>query len=181
LTTKELTVRQAVSSDINRLMAFDHGYSTDHVWQLSYSRDGEGIGVVFREVRLPRPMQVTYPRNPENLADEWTHPPALLLADVRERAVAYLSIMDGPAQNSGWVTDLVVDVPYRRMGVGTRLLNAAIDWCRKRSHERVFIEMQSKNFPAIQMAQKSGFTFAGFSDRYYQDQDIVLFFTHELR
>ena len=41
--------------------------------------------------------------------------------------------------------------------------------------------MQSKNNPAIRLAQKMGFAFAGYSDRYYRDQDIALFFCLELR
>jgi RimJ/RimL family protein N-acetyltransferase len=37
--------------------------------------------------------------------------------------------------------------------------------------------MQSKNHPAIAMARKLGFSYAGYSDRYYVDQDIALFFS----
>lgn len=177
----ELTIRPAVSSDIATLMSFDHGYSTDHVWQLAYTRDGEGLAVAFREVRLPRPMQVAYPRDPEKLADEWTHRLALLLAEAGEKPIGYLSLVDGLAEKSGWVMDLVVDVRYRRMGVGTRLMKAAIDWCRANAQDRIFVEMQSKNYPAIQLVRKLGFSFSGFSDRYYRDEDIVLFFAHDLR
>jgi RimJ/RimL family protein N-acetyltransferase len=36
--------------------------------------------------------------------------------------------------------------------------------------------MQSKNYPAIALARKLGFSYSGYSDRYYADQDIALFF-----
>lgn len=162
-------------------MGLDHGFDTDHVWQLSYMTESAEIGVVLREVRLPRPMRVPYPRNSEKLADEWTHRAVILLAEIGNSPIAYISINDGPAEASGWVTDLVVDLRYRRMGVGTQLLSAGQEWCRTRARAQLFLEMQSKNYPAICLARKNGFTFSGYSDRYYPDQDIVLFFTKVIR
>lgn len=174
---KKINIRPAVSSDITTLMAFDHGYSTNHVWQLSYDNESSQISVTFREVRLPRSMRVSYPRDPERLADEWTLRSALLLAEEDERPIGYVAIGEGPAENSGWILDLVVDLVHRRQSVATSLIASALDWCRQRGFDRLFIEMQSKNYPAISLARKSGFSFSGYSDQYYPDQDIVLFFS----
>ena len=158
----------------------DHGVNTDHVWQLALQQGAGEVGGVFREVRLPRPMRVNYPREPNELADEWTQRAALLLAETGETPLGYLSLIDGPAFRSGWVLDLVVDLRYRRQRVASQLLSAAIHWCRDRGRERIFIEVQSKNYPAISLMKKSGFSFAGYSDHYYPDQDIVIFFAREL-
>lgn len=181
MTINELQIRQAVSSDIPILMRLDHGIDTDHVWQLSYMTEPAEIGVVLREVRLPRPMRIPYPRDPEKLADEWTHRNALLLAEIGDTPVAYVALSEGPAQAAGWVTDLVVDLRYRRMGIGTQLLGAIHDWCKAHGSNRMILEMQSKNYPAIRLARKNGYTFSGYSDRYYPDEDIVLFFTKSIR
>lgn len=172
-----LTVRQAISSDIPDLVKLDHDYSTDHVWQMAVTRNPEEVGVVFREVRLPRPMRVSYPRDPSRLPDEWTRLPALLVAEAGEARLGYLAMNVGPAAGSGWVCDLVVGSSHRRQGIGTQLLTYARDWCRQRRLAAMFLEMQSKNFPAISLARKLGFTYAGYSDRYYPDQDIALFFS----
>jgi ribosomal protein S18 acetylase RimI-like enzyme len=43
------------------------------------------------------------------------------------------------------------------------------------------LEMQPKNYPAIQLAQKLGFDFCGYNDRYYANRDIALFFAKGLR
>ncbi|MEJ2013320.1 MAG: GNAT family N-acetyltransferase [Anaerolineales bacterium] len=173
-------VRQAISSDIPKLIEMDHGVNTDHVWQLVLNQ-GEGeVGAVFREVRLPRPMRVNYPREPRDLADVWTDHAALLLAEAGETPLGYLALIDGPAFRCGWVTDLVVDLRFRRRGVATLLLNSARSWCLERGRERIFVEMQSKNYPAIRLMKKSGFSYVGYSDHYYPDQDIVLFFAREL-
>lgn len=179
--SEPVIVRKAISMDIPALMAFDHGVSTDHVWQLALDRGSGEIAAHFREVRLPRPMRLTYPRDPGSLADQWTHRAAVLLAEAGDRPVGYLALVDGPAQGSGWVTDLVVNLPQRRRGVASQLLSAALQWCLERGYQRLFLEMVTKNYPAIQLARKSGFLFSGYSDQYYPDQDIALFFSHAVR
>jgi GNAT superfamily N-acetyltransferase len=174
------SIRRANSGDIPALMALDHGYSTDHVWQMSIERGSDETGVTFREVRLPRPMRVTYPRDPNRLADEWVLREALLIAEVEDEPLGYVSIIHGPAVDAGWILDLVVSLRCRRQGVATRLCQAARDWCREHGLKKMFIEMQSKNYPAIRLVKKLGFQYAGYSDHYYPEQDIALFFSLEL-
>jgi hypothetical protein len=41
--------------------------------------------------------------------------------------------------------------------------------------------MQSKNYPAIAFCKKQGMAYCGYSDRYYANQDIALFFGLHLR
>ena len=179
--SQDIQIRKAISSDIPKLLQMDHGSSTSHVWQLSINKQVGEIATTFREVRLPRPMQISYPRDPQRLPDEWTRYAALLLAERDETPMGYLVLNLAMAEQSGWITDLVVDLRFRRQGVGSRLLRAALLGARERDFQRLFVEMQSKNYPAIALAQHSGFQYAGYSDVYYRDQDIALFFVHELR
>jgi GNAT superfamily N-acetyltransferase len=174
-------IRTAVSSDIQRLMELDHSYSTDFVWQMALQTAAPTIEIAFREVRLPRPMRVAYPRRIERLADEWTDRSLLLVGAADDRIAGYLSLAPAPAPEAQWITDLVIDPPFRRQGLGRRLLSEAIGWARARAQARLFFEMQSKNHPAIQLAQKMGFTFSGYSDFFYPNEDISLFFSFDLR
>lgn len=174
-------VRPAVSSDISALTEMDHGFSTDHVWQMGFQGGVKGASIQFQEVRLPRPMRVRYPRDPDRLMDEWTHKMTLLVSEIGEEVTGYLALENGPAPGTAWVTDLVVDLRYRRQGHGTGLLRAARSWATKREYRSLFLEMQSKNYPAISLARKLGFGFAGYSDQYFPDQDIALFFNLNLK
>jgi ribosomal protein S18 acetylase RimI-like enzyme len=176
-----ILIRPAISSDILALTELDHDYSTDHVWQMGYVSGAEEISVIFRQVRLPRAMRVEYPRHPQWLVDEWNKRAGLLVAEIEGTITGYLVIVHHQAAEAGWVTDLVVGAPQRRQGIGERLLGEAHTWCRQRQIDRLFVEMQSKNYPAISLARKMNFVFAGYSDHYYQDQDIALFFCRELR
>jgi GNAT superfamily N-acetyltransferase len=173
-------VRRATSSDIPLLASLDHHYSTDHVWQMGYNAGSGDIAISFREVRLPRAMRVEYPRDPGRLADEWNAKLSIQVAEADEEKLGYVTLVEGPAAGSVWITDLVVDLPHRRQGVATRLVAAAREWARQARHGRMFLEMQSKNYPAICLARKLGFAFTGYSDRYYPDQDIALFFALDL-
>ncbi len=174
-------IRHAVSADIPRLMELDHSYSTDHVWQMSLQPGSPGVEVAFREVRLPRPMRVGYPRRTERLAEEWTERSAVWVGEIDDRLAGYLAMAPAPAPDALWVTDLAVEPAFRRQGLGRRLLAEAIGWGRARQQARLFLEMQSKNFPAIQLAQKLGFVFSGYSDFFYPNEDISLFFSFDVQ
>jgi ribosomal protein S18 acetylase RimI-like enzyme len=170
-------IRTAISSDIPTLMGFDHGFSTDHVWQMGFHGQGDGIEIQFQEVRLPRPMRVTYPRSPENLADEWSHRLAVFAAEGEPGLMGYACLAEAPAPGIVWMTDVVVDLRHRRQGIGSALVRGACRWAKERGYDAIFMEMQTKNFPAIGMAKKLGLGFSGYSDNYYPDQDIALFFS----
>jgi ribosomal protein S18 acetylase RimI-like enzyme len=105
----------------------------------------------------------------------------VLIGETDSKIVGYVSLASGLAPGAIWITDLVVDVPYRRKGVGTRLISAAQSWAREHGHDRLVLEMQSKNHPAIKLAEKLAFEFSGYNDKYYENQDIALFFAKRLR
>ena len=176
-----MEIRHAVSTDIAALMAMDHSYQTDHVWQMALSPSPTETTIAFREARLPRLMRVDYPRDPSRLADEWTNSSEILIATSEQTTLGYLIIESGTAPETGWVTDLVTDAPHRREGVASRLVASARQWCREQGLSRLTLEMQSKNYPSLRLARKLGFLLSGYHDRYYPDEEIALFFTLNLR
>jgi ribosomal protein S18 acetylase RimI-like enzyme len=176
----QITVRPAVEDDIAAILTLDHGYSTEFVWQMEMDQGAPKSGARFKEARLPRPMQVNYPRAKETLETNWKERPALMVAENAGQVVGYSSLSLGLAPGAAWVTDLVVGGFHRRKGYGTRLVLAAQTWAATHGLERLVLEMQSKNFPAIRMAQKLAFEFSGYNDRFYQNQDIALFFAKRL-
>lgn len=178
-----IQVRSATQSELPELAAFDAGYSTDYVWQMDLRDESSAgqIAVTFRPVRLPRPMRVALPREPERLQAAWSHQACFLVAEQDGQARGYLNLVLAPAPETAWVADLVVERRFRRSGVGSVLLAAAAQWARSNRLKRLIMEMQSKNFPAISFAQKLGMSFCGYNDRYYANQDVALFFGMNLK
>jgi GNAT superfamily N-acetyltransferase len=169
-------IRPGNVNDITRLMALDHSCMSDYVWQLELRRDPGQATASFREVRLPRSIEVKYPRNPASLREEWMRRDVVLVALDDGMPIGYLCVIAEETSAVAWVTDLVVAPEQRRKGAASALLAAAQEWALERSVRRLILEMQSKNQAYIRLAQKFGYEFCGYNDQYYPTQDVALFF-----
>ncbi len=174
-----IQIRPAVATDLPPLMGIDHSASSEYVWQLELRRDAGQIVATFRDVRLPRPIALTYPHDPFSLADEWTRKAIVFAALSEKDPVGYATLIEHPL-STAWVTDLVVAPAWRRRGIASALLDSAREWAEQRGHRRLFLEMQSKNQPAIRLAQGHGYEFCGYNDHYYLTQDVALLFARAL-
>lgn len=179
LTTFE--IRPAVASDLPRMMSMDHSSLSDYVWQLELRREASQVVASLREVRLPRSIEVRYPRNPSSLADEWTRRDLVLVALHDGIPVGYLCAVEERASAVAWVIDMVVAPGQRRKGAASALLTATQTWASERSVHRLILEMQSKNHGCIRLAQKFGYDFCGYNDQYYPTQDVALFFGRTIK
>ncbi len=177
----EYRIRTTMASDITRLMAIDHSTRSDYVWQLELRKDTGQVYATFREVRLPRPIPLAYPRDPFALADEWKHMSMLYTAISGPDAIGYIALAVQSPLSMARVTDLVVAPQARRQGVASGLLAAGAQWAEGHGLQRMMLEMQSKNLPAIRFAQKHGYEFCGYNDHYYLSQDVALFFARALK
>lgn len=177
----EIEIRPAEAEDIPALASLDHTYTSEYVLQMELQQEEGGLGASFRQVRLPRSVRVEYPRQPGSLTEDWQERSGVLTASLEGEPVGYISLMLGIAQLTTWVTDLAVRRRLRRQGIGTALVLAAQEWGLHHGTRHLILEMQPKNYPAVQMAQKLGFDFCGYNDRYYANHDIALFFAKSLR
>jgi GNAT superfamily N-acetyltransferase len=174
-------IRPASVSDIPRLIALDHSCTSDYVWQLELRREAGQAVASFREVRLPRSIEVTYPRTPSSLGDEWMRRDVVLAAVADGIPIGYLCATVEYASAVAWVTDLAVATLQRRRGAASALITAVQSWAAERGIRRLILEMQSKNQACIRLAQKFGFEFCGYNDQYYLTQDVTLFFAKAIK
>jgi ribosomal protein S18 acetylase RimI-like enzyme len=177
----EIEIRPAQLADIAPLMQMSWNYQSLYVWQMDRILEKGLISVHFRETRLPRPVKVEYPTPLERLTQALGQMNGVLVAALDGQAVGALIAKENQGASTAWVTDMVVDSELRRKGVGTALVLAAQRWAAKRNLRRMVLEMQSKNYPAIQLASKLGYEFSGYNDHYYENRDIALFFSSYIR
>lgn len=64
---------------------------------------------------------------------------------------------------------------HRKKGIGERLLHDFTEKCLERSAEKIFLEVRSKNIPAISLYKKAGFTEIALRKGYYGDDDALIF------
>lgn len=177
-----LEIRAPTPPDIQSLTAFDHSVVSESVWQLELRRDSaEQTIAAFREVRLPRSINVAFPYNPRALSEEWTKKAFMQVALADNVPVGYICAHERAPASVAWVTELVADASRRRQGVAGALLSAAQKWALERAHRYLILEMQSKNLPMIRLAQKFGYEFCGYNDHYFPTQDVALFFGKTLK
>jgi ribosomal protein S18 acetylase RimI-like enzyme len=177
----EITIRSVEAKDIESLSIFEHGYYTDYVWQMSLDINSEKVQTIFQRVRLPRKVFVSYPRKREVIFEDLDHVEAMLVADYDERPVGYIKLISDQKSGIARISDLVVSSPIRRQGIASGLVVAVMDLCTNRGFHTLIIELQSKNDPAIKLANKMGFNFCGFQDHYFQNQELALFFSRFTR
>ncbi|HUW08863.1 MAG TPA: GNAT family N-acetyltransferase [Anaerolineae bacterium] len=169
-------IRSAFRADLRDCLSLDSSYETSHVWQLDQRDDDAGITVALRRVRLPRPMPVRYPSQEWDLLRRWDQGGGVFVAEVGGKLQGFLDASLQGDEKLCWIHNLVVDPPFRRRGLASALVEEAIRWGHQRSLRRVMLAVQSKNDPAIEFWQRCGFSFCGFSDRYFANRDIALFF-----
>lgn len=182
-TTFGFLIRDGLESDIGGCLAIDHTYETEHVWQMNSREETDEREVRFKTDRLPRTMQATYPFAEHHLRLALPADQCFLVAVERDQpeVIGYLAMRNDPLYHVARVTDLVVSRPYRKHRIATRLLNIARQWAREHQLIQMMMEIQTKNYPGIMFCQQRGFTFCGFNDRLFPDQDIAVFFSQSLR
>lgn len=70
---------------------------------------------------------------------------------------------------------IAVSEKFRRRGLGERLMADFLEQCRKRGAQKVFLEVRSRNLPAISLYEKAGFERIAVRKGYYGDDDAVIF------
>ena len=96
----EIEVRPATEADLAVLMAFDHGSTSERVWQLDLHREPRDLRVAatFREIRLPRPVVLRYPRDPVGLTEIWQRKPVMYVAATGIQPIGYAVAVEAPAE-----------------------------------------------------------------------------------
>ncbi|MCY3835587.1 MAG: GNAT family N-acetyltransferase [Anaerolineaceae bacterium] len=182
-------IRPGTETDLVSCRALDHSYASQHVWQLAVREESGAPTARFHQVRLPRPLE--YENLPQpSLLQQATQAPQLLLVAEEQfggagRILAYLTLIPEEAQALIRVTNFVVTRSRRGEGIGSQLLSAAESCSRTLAEkpaqiQRIRIETQSSNMPAIRYFLRHGFVYSGYDEQYYANGEIALFFTRML-
>jgi len=70
------------------------------------------------------------------------------------------------------VTELWIDDAYRRQGIGTALMDIAVQRAREEKRRAIMLETQSRNENALAFYLAYGFTLIGFNACEYQNTDL---------
>ncbi|MGQ9910044.1 MAG: GNAT family N-acetyltransferase [Candidatus Flexifilum sp.] len=177
-----LIIRDAQSQDVLECLSINPGYETQFVWQLHVQQDDEQVEARLRKERLPRLLTITPSISADDLRRHLNTDHGLLVAEQRDHGIiGYLGMSRAAQFQFGTIQFLVVDQPYRRHGIGTKLIAAARKWASAYELTRLQAAISTKNYPAVEFFRQSGFVFCGFNDRYLPNHDVAVFFTANVR
>lgn len=91
-----------------------------------------------------------------------------LVSEVEGKIVGYI-FARVEYKSVGHIITIAVDPRYRRMGIGEKLMRAALSILRKFSCISVYLEVRVSNKPAINLYKKLGFTIKRRLSKYYRD------------
>jgi ribosomal protein S18 acetylase RimI-like enzyme len=167
-----ITVRPATEADLPALTRLDLTYPTDRV--LALDRSGESPEHTFalgwrNRVHAPMAVYATYTVKGLHEASQRTD--VFLLAEVDGDVAGLLIVVVPDWGDAAEITDLAVDIAFRRVGAGRALVEAAIDWAREQGHRALWVEPRADNHAAISFYTSLGFRVSGFNDRMYSNAD----------
>ena len=84
-----------------------------------------------------------------------------------ERIVGFAAISAIPEMGECSLENMAVAKPWRKQGIGSRLLSAGLLWCRAHSCSGVWLEVRASNLEAIALYERAGFSIVGRRPDYY--------------
>jgi GNAT superfamily N-acetyltransferase len=169
-----MIVRPATFADLDRCEKLDGSSSTGHIWHIEETVNSDAIAVTFRRTRIPRYMELPYPRSVGPLFEHWKRRECFLVAQDAGSVAGFLDMTVNREQWQGWIEHLMVHRPFRRQGVAGLLLEGAERWARGSELRAINVVVQTKNDPAIRLLVERGYAFRGYVDQYFDNGDLGL-------
>lgn len=175
-----MEIRLANLGDLNACLGIDGSFETEYVWQMDEHNTTGDIAIGFHLARLPRPMKVASIISRDDVLYNYQHGGAIFLAD--DGAVrGYIDVTESAWNQVAYINNLAIAPGYRRKGIGTQLMRAALEWAQEKKLNTALLDTSTKDHPAICFYQKLGFSFCGFNDQLYPNHDIALLYALNLR
>ena len=147
-------------------------YVSHNYYDVKIDRSGDDFCVSF----VKKPFDTPFEFFPDNNYDKlfqsyWEQVKAWGIID-SGRLIAAIETAVEVWSNRLRVTELWIDDAYRRRGVGTALMDIAVNRAREEQRRAVMLETQSRNENAIAFYLSYGFTLIGFNACEYQNNDL---------
>lgn len=185
------TIRPLAETDVSGLDQIDANFESDRFLDVEKAIDGLGVSWRLVERPLDPPFVSTdytfQPGERSALVERLRQKDGLyLIAEDDARPVAFLDVEAERWRKTANVWHLFVDRAHRRAGLGTQLIQRAIDWARGVGLRGIVCETQTNNWAACNFYQELGFQLGGIDDHFYSNEDVTLrevalFWWYELR
>ena len=146
-------------------------YMSHHYYDVEINRMADGFNVSF----VKKPLDVPYehiPDDTDKLFQPWWDDVKAWGMEENNRLTAVIETAVERWSNRLRVTELWVDDACRRQGIGTVLMDMAVQRAKNEKRRAIILETQSRNEGAISFYLDYGYTLIGFDACAYQNNDI---------
>lgn len=158
-----------LSRDDSSLPKLNSRYLTTSFYDLSVVHKPDGWKVELTVKPLEEPLEKSYTGT---FFEEHVAEPRVFAAVVDGSQVGWIELGYEKWNNRMRVWEFLVKEEFRRMGVGSLLMELAIKVAKERGARMLVLETQSCNVPAIAFYLKHGFSLIGFDSAAYSNEDI---------
>ena len=152
----------------DRKTTFSYG-SPGH-YKVNIGKEGDGWTISLRREMFDKPF-VKCNENDVTVQD-YKGDSEIFFAFIDGEETGQLQIELQDFSKSMRVWDIDVWPSFRRMGVGTALIEKCMERARESGARRIVLETQSSNLPAINFYRKMGFDLIGLDGSHYHNDDM---------
>lgn len=95
-----------------------------------------------------------------------------IIAKAEGEIVGFAGVIDTIDQME--ITNIVVKKDFRKNGIGNILINKLISISKENKKEKIILEVNENNIPAIKLYEKNGFKKCGLRKKYYNNTDNAI-------
>ncbi len=175
----QLIFRDGVDTDIPYCLALDSDFQSEHVWQMTVQEVGDEVQVNCRKQRLPRQLDSRHFTDPQQLELMLRRKYCFVVVQDKSanHILGFVSMRVDETSQVAYLQDIVIDKPYRRRSLGSRLVHVARVWASEYDLRQILFEIPTTNYPCILFAKTLGFSFCGFNDHHFANREIAIFFS----
>ena len=150
------------------------GYTANEYYEVEAGRTADGFSLLFRKREAVPPITHSPEEYnfPDKLYEPWWDGACAWGVTDGDRLIAAIETCPETWSNRLRVTELWVDAPYRRQGLGRALMAIAREQARLERRRAVILETQSCNAGAIGFYLHEGFTLIGCDTCAYSNRDM---------
>ncbi|MFH5881828.1 GNAT family N-acetyltransferase [Liberiplasma polymorphum] len=144
-------------------------YETIEYYDVSINEEDNQFTVIFTKEKFDSPIKKTFD---SKLFQPYLENPTAYGYFIDEKIVGVLEVNFDSWSKRLRVTELLIDIQYRRHGIGKTLMNQAKKFAKELGARSIILETQTCNTKAIDFYRSQGFKLIGFDSTCYSNNDI---------
>ncbi|CAM5209048.1 Acetyltransferase (GNAT) family protein OS=Ureibacillus acetophenoni OX=614649 GN=SAMN05877842_11531 PE=4 SV=1 [Ureibacillus acetophenoni] len=170
-----LSIRQIYKEDYPAGKKVSFQYTSEKYYEILSERTENGWIFSLQEERFETPFVKNLE---EEIFETYKEGSEVYVAEIDGQEAAIIVIQKMEWNNTLLVHDLYVRPEFKKMGVGSSLIELAKKRAVELGVRLLTLETQTSNYPAIQFYLKNGFEIIGWNTMSYTNEDVK---NHEVR